>query len=330
MKMRSKSKRITLYNHKGGVGKTTLTAGIAASLGKMGKKVLLVDSDPQANLTANFIDDKSLDNLLDKSDSSAGRTIWTALRPVVEGEGQLHEVHPYKTTSENVWLIPGDIRMAEYEEILSDYWGQCFQRKVIGYKVTCALGEFIDRISAKGNFDFVFFDTGPNIGPLNRVILLDCDFFIVPVACDLFSRRALKTLGNKLKQWIIDWEQILELAPKNLYLLPGKPKFIGYLPQRFKVYRGQITNKHVQNISKIEKSIYDDVVMVLREADVNLAKKTSSGNKLGEVKDYSALVSASQESGLPISIVENGPLPDRTQASKAFDKIASEIIERGR
>ena len=326
MNTRSKTKRIALYNHKGGVGKTTLTAGIAASLGKLGKKVLLVDSDPQANLTANFIDDNSLDDLLDNSDTAKGRTIWTALRPVIEGEGQIREIKPYETTAENVWLVPGDIRMAEYEEVLADYWGQCFQRKVIGYKVTCALGEFVEKMCAKSNFDYVFFDTGPNVGPLNRVVLLDCDYFIVPVACDLFSKRALKTLGNKMKQWVMDWEQILELAPKNLYLVPGRPKLLGYIPQRFKMYRGQITSKHIQNISKIEKSLYDDVIVVLREAGNDLAKKTSSGNKLGEVKDYSTLVAASQESGLPISIIDNSPHSE--QASKAFDKIASEIIER--
>ena len=60
-----------------------------------------------------------------------------------------------------------------------------------------------------------------NIGPLNRVLLLDSDFFIVPVACDLFSVRALSTLGQSLKRWTIDWETIAGLAPDEADLLKG-------------------------------------------------------------------------------------------------------------
>jgi cellulose biosynthesis protein BcsQ len=52
---RNRAKRIALFNHKGGVGKTTLTVNIAAALGSMGKRVLLVDADPQCNLTSYLV-----------------------------------------------------------------------------------------------------------------------------------------------------------------------------------------------------------------------------------------------------------------------------------
>src|SRR6266568_431074 len=91
---RHKSIRVTVYNHKGGVGKTTLTLNIAAALGALGKKVLLVDSDPQCNLTSYVVEDSVVDDLLEKSDTSSGRTIWTALKPVVEATGEPRGVEP--------------------------------------------------------------------------------------------------------------------------------------------------------------------------------------------------------------------------------------------
>ena len=67
---RHSSKRIALFNHKGGVGKTTLTVNVAMALAAQGKTVLLVDSDPQCNLTSYLIDDEVVDDLLDTSELS--------------------------------------------------------------------------------------------------------------------------------------------------------------------------------------------------------------------------------------------------------------------
>src|SRR5450755_3899071 len=79
-----KSTRLTLFNHKGGVGKTTLTVNLAFALADMGKTVLLVDSDPQCNLTSYLVQSDVVDKWLDESDGKNGQTIWSALSPLIE------------------------------------------------------------------------------------------------------------------------------------------------------------------------------------------------------------------------------------------------------
>src|SRR5260221_9546554 len=199
---RHPAKRVVIYNHKGGVGKTTLTINIAAALGALGKQVLLVDSDPQCNLTSYLVDAEVVDSLLDNSDKENGETIWSALKPLVDESGDIKNVTPIDSPMKGVLLVPGDIQLSTLEEDLGSSWGEAFQRKVRGLRRITGLSAYVNQLCTDHKIDYVFYDSGPNIGPLNRVILLDCDFFIVPAACDSFSIRAFKTLGQSLKKWL--------------------------------------------------------------------------------------------------------------------------------
>ena len=174
--MRVDAKRISIFNHKGGVGKTTLTLNLAAALTTLGSRVLLVDADPQCNLTSYLVSDEVVDDLLDESDSNRGQTIWSALKPVHEVLGSYHIKRPIEWGIENLYLMPGDIRLSEFETDLAEYWAQCLQRKMRGFRGTTAVSEMVNAIAGDLGADYVFFDSGPNIGPLNRAVLLDCDY----------------------------------------------------------------------------------------------------------------------------------------------------------
>jgi cellulose biosynthesis protein BcsQ len=311
---RSTAKRIAIFNHKGGVGKTTLTVNIASALANLGKKVLLVDSDPQCNLTLYRIEESVVNDLLDQSEGENGRTIWSALKPIVDAIGDVKLVMPLEIGT-NLFLLPGDIRLAEFENELSTLWLECFGRKMRGYRGTTALSYLVNQITTKMNFDFVFFDSGPNIGALNRTILLDCDYFVIPAACDLFSLSAIKTLGHTLASWIKDWRMIVELAPDSAYLLPGKPVLLGYIPQRFRTWGGQPSSEFSKFFPLIEKEVQSAVVSRLGDVDKNLVPSINVKLKLGEVKDFAGAAIKSQVSGKSI-------LDD------SFNEIATRIIER--
>lgn len=322
--MSQKPIRITIYNHKGGVGKTTLTVNIAAALVKKGKSVLLVDSDPQCNLTSYLLSDDHVDDLLDKSDSPEGQTIWTAVRPLFEGIGDGLVVHPIEV--ESLSLLPGDIRLSEYEEFLGESWTDSFKRRLGGLRATSSISDLVFGVNEDRGFDFVFYDTGPNIGALNRVLLLDSDYFIVPVACDLFSVRALSTLGQSIKRWIVDWNTIASLAPDGVTLLKGRPRFLGYIPQRFKEYGQTMAQEPSKYLRQIKKKVYENVSAVLRSIDSELAPDPSVDPLVGQVKDFASLVQLAQREGVPIWQCSSTNTDQKDVAKEAFEEIAAMIV----
>jgi cellulose biosynthesis protein BcsQ len=323
---RHRAKRVAIFNHKGGVGKTTLTVNIAAALARLGKQVLLIDSDPQCNLTSYLIAPEVVDDMLDSSENEAGRTLWSAVRPVADGNGEVKFVDPIETPLQNLFLIPGDIALSKYEQDLHSSWSDCFQRRVKGFRGVAALSTLANTISASNEIDFVFYDSGPNIGPLNRSILLDCDYFIVPAACDGFSVRAFRTLGRTLYDWIRDWTTALTLAPDDVYLLPGRPVFIGHIIQRFREYLEQPAAAYQSFIPKIERGITSDVVNVLRELDRSLAPLSSTQYKLAQIKDFGRLAPDAQKMGVPLWQVGNAV--ESARAWTLFEGVAKKIIER--
>lgn len=326
--MRHRAIRIAIFNHKGGVGKTTLTVNIAAALTLLDKTVLLIDSDPQCNLTSYLVEDTVIDQLLDKSDSSKGATVWSSLKPVAEGTGGIVDIKRIETSVQSMYLVPGDIRLAEFELQLAKFWTDCLEESIKGFNGTTALSRLVDWHAEEIDADYVFYDTGPNIGPLNRAILLDCDYFIVPGACDLFSVRALKTLGHSLVGWIKKWKNLQSVAPPNAPELPGMPKLLGHILQSFKVYGHGMARTPSRYRAKFEKQLYSALIIPLRRIDTQLAKKEVAASKLGEIKDFATLVQQSQTQGVPLWDVYGAQSYQLDQAKASFLKIAQFIIDR--
>ena len=315
--------RITLFNHKGGVGKTTLTANIAFALAEMGKSVLLVDSDPQCNLTSYLLADDVVDDLLNESDGPEGRTIWSALRPVFNGnhEGRLATPTPVG----DIALLPGDIRLSDFEEFLGDSWVGCFRRRLGALYSTSSISTLVSKLHTQSSYDYVFFDSGPNIGPLNRVLLLDSDYFIVPVACDLFSIRALATLGQAISTWMKDADTVNAIAPDNMPLLKARPALLGYVPQRFRTYGQAMAKEASSYLREIKSRIYEDVASVLRKHHESLAPPQAEDPKIGQVKDLTSLVQVAQREGVAIWECSGGTSAERDAAKRAFVRIAKRL-----
>lgn len=295
--------RLTLFNHKGGVGKTTLIVNIADALARQNRRVLLVDADPQCNLSAYYLREKDLDQLLGESaESDDGKTVWSAIKPVVEGRGSIQRLGVYSVGGhQNLLLAPGDVLLADYEEVLPSAWSDSFARKTRGYDVMCALSSVVDATAAQQSADLVIYDPGPNIGPLNRAILLDTDFLVTPVVPDLFSLRALTTVGRSLARWVADWRTVRSIASadEQKRLLPGAPKFAGYIISQFKAASNKKAMAHEYWEGMIAPRVTKRVVDELRHVDPALVPIDRF--KLGEVPNYQALMAQAQDVGLAIA-----------------------------
>lgn len=332
-------KRIALFNHKGGVGKTTLTINIADALADAGKNVLLVDADPQCNLTAFCLEEPALEQLLGGSEESGtAGTVWAGIKPVVVGRGGIQDVQYWdlnssRTAGGRVTLLPGDVLLSEYEEELASAWTECFASKTRGYDVTNALSRAVGATAKSVGADVCIYDVGPNVGALNRVVLLDCDYFITPVAADLFSLRALTTVGRSVTKWIKDWRTIVGLAgPENAHqMFHGRPAFMGYVTSAFKVNTGRnAANPHADWEKRIAPRVRDRVVDPLRSVDPKLVP--SEGNKMGAIKHFQSLAPEAQKHSVAIGklrgLVNPGHNSQIDEAASEFAQLAHEIIRR--
>jgi cellulose biosynthesis protein BcsQ len=329
--------RIALFNHKGGVGKTTLTVNVADALADLGKRVLIVDADPQCNITAFYLDEKFLDQLLGESAETEedGQTIWSAVKPVARGKGPVKTIEAIDLSPNNpgVFIAPGDVLLSEYEEELPAGWTDAFARKERGYDLTCAMSDAVDILADQTKADVVLYDVGPNVGALNRAVLLDCDYFITPVAADLFSLRALTTVGRSMAKWVKDWQTVrgLASAKDKPRLLKGQPRYMGYVASAFKVSSGmRKANPHSYWEAKIAPRVKARVVDELKSADPSLI--LSAPNKLGDVKHFHSLAASAQDEGVAIGKlrgrVNSGHYKQVDEARAEFQTLGKEIVKR--
>lgn len=333
-------RKIALFNHKGGVGKTTLSINVASALAAQGKRVLLVDADPQCNLTSFYMTEAQLESLLgDSNDEDAGSTLWSAVKPVVDGRGGIKNIEeivlsePADDDEGALFLLPGDVLLSEYEEVLPEAWTQCFAARTRGYDVTTALAEVVNQTATRVEADVVMYDVGPNVGALNRAVLLDCDCFVTPVSPDLFSLRALSTVGRAVAKWIRDWKTIRDLAsPEDKKrIFHGTPQYLGYITSAYKVRSGkEATTPQTEWEAKIAPRVRNRIIRVLEAISPDLIP--SNGNKVGEVKHFQSLAAEAQHHGVAIGelrpFVNAGYNAEISNAVTIFDELAAEITRR--
>lgn len=328
-------KKITIFNHKGGVGKTTLVVNLADALADMGHRVLVVDADPQCNLSAFHLSEDQLDHFLGESETEeaeAFNTLWAGVRPVVLGRGDVVPVELFEVRN-NVLLLVGDVLLSQYEEELPAAWIDSFARKLRGYDVMCAFSRLTEILCKVHGIDYVLVDIGPNVGPLNRAILLDSDYFATPVAADLFSLRALGAVGHTLGRWVQDWQTVRSLAPntERRRLMKGTPTYLGYINSAFKVREGNAKARpHEYWEKQMAPRISEKLAGVLEGIDSELV--CGAPYLLGEVKHFQSLPAEAQRYGIALSKLKGRVNPGHNAqialAKDTFASLATTILER--
>src|SRR5690606_26310830 len=112
------------------------------------------------------------------------------------------------------------------------------------------------------------------------------------------------------------------LAPDAEELLRGRPEFLGYIPQQFKVYGQKMAEAPSFYMRRIQKRLHSDVVSVLKALDPKLVPRTVAELKLGEVKEFGKMVELAQHQGVPLYRVTGVDPVQCQQAWRSFDTIA--------
>lgn len=327
-----KVKSIAFFNNKGGVGKTTFTFHLGYALEKQGKKVLFVDLDPQCNLTAHVCDEDTINTAWDSSDGS----IYKAIEPIVTGAGDVKTISPYKVGNRNIWIFVGDLLLSDFEGELSSAWTQILAGQERGFRVTSALYRLIQDFASNNGIDYILIDLAPNMGALNRAILLGCDNFIIPMIPDLFSLRGSQNLGRVFADWIKDYNNSKNRMNNIPFNIPnGTPKFSGYIMQQFNVYRTRKTRAYERWGGQIPKYIDDYVIAPLTVPNLSILNLVLplSNYQIADFKNYHSLIPMAQEALKPVfeltgaDGVIGGHFQYVSDCSNEFEAIAKYFVQ---
>lgn len=203
-------KVIAISNQKGGVGKTTTSINLSACLAARGKKVLVVDSDPQGNTTSGLgIDNNSVEN---------------STYDCLVNQISMNEVI-LETEYKNLWISPGNISLAGAELELVDEENREFRMK-----------KAIEEV--KENYDFIIIDCPPSLGLITLNAFAAADSVLIPIQCEYYALEGLSQLTKTIKMVKQGLNKNLKIEGVLLTMYDSRLKLSGQVVEEVKKYFG--------------------------------------------------------------------------------------------
>ena len=327
---------LTFFNNKGGVGKTSLVYHLAWMLSDIGYRVLACDLDPQANLTAAFLDEEQLEKLWGQGNDASAKTILQCLLPLTKAGGV--EKPTLEKITPTLNLIPGDLALAGYEDTLSSAWPKALDSDSLelyrSFDILTAFSTVMQFGATQMNASVIMADVGPNLGAINRSALIATDYIVVPLGADLFSLQGLRNLGPTLNQWRRGWRRRRGNWEKPEFLLPnGDMQPIGYVVQQYGVRLDRPVRAYDKWVNRIPeeyaRNLHDD-----NEGPYPATPAQDEEHALATVKHYRSLVPIAQEARKPIFhlTTADGAIGAHATAATAahqdFKVLAEKIVAR--
>jgi len=304
-------KRLAMFNHKGGVSKTTTTFHLGWMLASLGHRVVLVDADPQCNLSGLILGFKGETEFEDFYEAQTTRNIRAGLAPAFES--QPRAIEPVECVPvpgcDRLFLLPGHIRLSEYEVTLGiaqELSGTIQTLQNLPGSISYLLKVTAERYDA----DYVLIDMNPSLSSINQNLLMTSDFFVVPTSPDLFSVMAIESLSTVLPRWHA-WS---ERAKKNsilrgaAYPFPqNTPKLVGTVIQKFRPRNGAPTVGFQKWINAINERVASRLAPTLSPLGMLLDPERYAkvpnllpSYCLAQIADFNTLITKSQDYMTPV------------------------------
>ena len=338
------TKRIALFNHKGGVSKTTTAFHLGWMLVEKGKKVILVDADPQCNLTGLVLGYQGPTALENFYEQESNRNLRDGLAPAFESRPEpLKAVDCFPVAArDGLFLLPGHIGLSEYEVTLGiaqELSGSIQTLQNLPGSIT----RLLEKTAEKHEADYVLIDLNPSLSSFNQNLLLTSHYFIVPTNPDYFSAMAVQSLSRVLPNWR-KWAKRaaeLELLKKAVYPFPDvSPKLLGTIVQNYRPRDGSPAAAFQAWIDKINDSVSNELVPALDKCDMALPHSVYEehgvkGFCLATIPDFNSLIAKSQEHQTPVyeltqgQIGQAGTVLDTTLKSRDnFKEMFSDLADK--
>lgn len=336
--------RIALFNHKGGVSKTTTTFHLGWMLASKGKTVILVDADPQCNLTGLVLGDGEETGLENWYESEKERNLKSGLAPAFESMPRLIEpVECYPVLQrESLFLLPGHIGLSEYEVTLGI--AQELSASIQTFQnLPGSLSYLLEKTAAKYSANYVLIDMNPSLSSLNQNLLMTSHFFIVPTTPDYFSVMAVDSLANVVPKWLT-WSKRASSLPilrDAVYPFPDTtPKFLGTVVQNYRPRRDAPAKGFQEWIDKINIAVHDKLVPEFTKVDMMLPQDLYNdlqveNHCLVTIPDFNTLVAKAHTFQTPVfqlseeQIGQGGAVLQRTIESRdRFKELFSQLADK--
>ncbi len=341
-------KRIAIFNHKGGVSKTTTTFNLGFALAKKNKKVLLVDTDAQCNLTLYVMGYEKYEEFCEVGNKN---NIYDCLLPAYKSMPKLIEAADCYEKSENLYLLPGNLDFTE-NEVQLGIATQLSNVLSSMENLPGALNYLIKKTCEKYEIDYVLFDMNPSLSSINQNVFLSADYFIVPTSPDYFSIMAIRSLARILpswERWAIEGRKVYSKAEYKLS--EQTPVFLGYTVNDFNLSFGRPQKSFKTFIDRISDEISNELVPELEKMNMTIkgTKYVDSYNRmknsfkdnnvdyrneycLAQISNFNKLIAISNEQSIPIFDIELDLATEGQRKTLAWFKrlylaLADRIIE---
>jgi cellulose biosynthesis protein BcsQ len=332
-------KSIVFFNNKGGVGKTTLTTNIASYLNdKKGKRVLLIDADPQCNATQSFLTDELCQDIYFSGESEC-TTLYDFVRPIEEGNADISKDYEPVLGSNNGYctdMIPGHPRMSIIEDKLSDAWNKLLSGDIGGIRITNWCNNLLDIY--KNRYDIVIFDVGPSLGALNRSVLLSSDYIMTPLGCDIFSLLGISNISLWMNSWRGLYLNSLELSENRSPAVLQKYNVVDKIENKFQLigfsvqqYISRKFKKGPRPVKAYDKIMREIPATIIKYLDfITPATLGLNELELGHIPYLYSLIPISQSARKPIHKLEHGDgvVGQQFGQIKEYDKLIDSICDK--